>query len=197
MKKINIDKIYNRDEEVNFIPRNDYLSIYQGIEEVFSPKSLADMGCRCGHLISLFKEHNGGEVLGVDYFNWNKEASDPSIQDNFLVWDLRDPLPNSYPTYDVVISTEVAEHIDPDYTLNYLNNLKSLMGGDSKLIISWSGGAKGTQHLNPLEQEDFFNFLSQNGLEVDAILTTQFRNSIKDTPLYWYLSSSISVWNKI
>lgn len=193
--KADLDLIYNKDEEINFLSKDLYIPMYESILKVFAPvASIADLGCRVGHLISIFKERNNIDVLGVDYFSWNKENASDNIKDNFIVHDLRDVL-NINKKYHIIVSTEVGEHIDSMYSNVYLENIKNLMYSNSKLIISWAPGEKSKQHLNPLEKEEFENLMISNGFSKNANETNELAYWCGQyNVFYWYLTSNLSVW---
>lgn len=197
IQKINIDAAYDPKNETSCLTKEQYRPVYNVINELLSPKSIADLGCRVGHLITLFKESNDIDVLGVDYFQWNKDAADNTIKDQFLVHDLRDPL-KLKKTYDVVVSTEVGEHIDKAYSVAYIENIKSVMTKTSRLVMTWAPGAPCDQHLNPLERDDFYNLMRSNGFVLNEELTSKAielanKYGVFNT-FHWYRTGNLSVW---
>ena len=197
IQKINIDAAYNPHNETSCLAKEQYVPVYNVINELLSPTSVADLGCRVGHLITLFKEKNNIDVLGVDYFQWNKDAADNLIKDQFLVHDLRDPL-KLEKTYDVVVSTEVGEHIDKAYSVAYLENIKSVMTKTSRLVMTWAPGVPCDQHLNPLERADFFNHMQSNGFNLKDELTSKAVSLAAEygvfNTFHWYHTGNLSVW---
>ena len=198
MEKINIDAAYDPQNETSCLSKAQYKPIYNVINQLLSPTSIADLGCRVGHLITLFKENNSIDVLGVDYFQWNKEAADNIIKDQFLVHDLRDPL-KLKKTYDVVVSTEVGEHIDKAYSAVYLENIKSVMTSSSRLFMTWAPGAPSDQHLNPLEKVDFYNLMNSSGFILNEELTSKAIALAEECGVFntfhWYRTGNLSVWH--
>ena len=126
------------------------------------------------------------------------------IKSNFLVHDLRNPLQsnneyNQNQKFDVVVSTEVAEHIDPDYADIYISNLKELMADDARLIISWAEPPIYKQHLNPKTNDEFFSYMEEMGFVKQEELTNQIVKSWLHTkpqkcPAGSYIRGGVSVW---
>ena len=175
MEKLEKPIGYDPIAETAFGNNATYLPVYKTLTEILSINSVADLGCRVGYLISIFKE-NGISVLGVDIFDYNKQSCQSNIKDNFIVHDLRTSLPNQYTNtkYDLIVSTEVGEHIDSQYSNQYLKNIKSLMHKDSKVLISWSPDGSDIQHVNALTRDDFHEHMKINGFEYCNDLTNTF-----------------------
>jgi cyclopropane fatty-acyl-phospholipid synthase-like methyltransferase len=195
---IDLNNHYSPEEESTCLSRDQYLSMYNTINQLFTPTSIADIGCRVGHLISLFKEKNNIPVFGLDYFLYNKEAAYDNIKEDFLIHDLRTPLNLNPSPYDVIISTEVGEHIEKEYSNIYLDSIKKFMGKDSNLIMTWSPQG-GHQHFNPLSRDSFFSHMENNGFILNIPLTTKLVETAKSynvqNPFYWYFTGNLSVWN--
>lgn len=190
---------YDPIAETAFGNTSTYHPVYKTLTEILPINSVADLGCRVGYLISIFKE-NGASVLGFDVFDYNKESCQPNIKDNFVVCDLRIPISEQYSNtkYDLVVSTEVGEHIDPEYSISYLQNIKSLMHKDSKVLISWSPDGSDIQHVNALNKEEFHKHMKNNNFKYCKNLTERFlylgnSNGI-GRELPWYFTGNISIW---
>ena len=199
MTNLNKPLGYDPIAETAFGSTSTYHPVYQTLTDIISPNSVADLGCRVGYLISIFKE-NGASVIGFDVFEYNKNSCQPNIKDNFVVCDLRKPFPKEYTTtkYDLIVSTEVGEHIDPEHSITYLQNIKSLMHKESKLLISWSPDGNDIQHVNALSKEDFHFHMNNNGFKHCNELTEKFWSlGISygiGNELPWYFTGNISVW---
>lgn len=124
---------------------------------------------------------------------------------NIKILDIRDPLPEDLlnKQFDIVVCTEVGEHIDPAYTTAFLENIKSLVG--KYLIMTWSrhGGEKEKhkdpfhQHLNPLELEQFCNVMNDHGFLYDQNLTIRSHQIIESKQsFYFWWRESFTIWQK-
>jgi hypothetical protein len=105
--------------------------------------NIIDVGCAIGDYVNWFNKH--------DYFSWGIEGSQAAKEffetTNITVADLRQPLIYSlYVKFKVAFSLEVAEHIDPTFANQYVDNLIRL--SDTILISAASPGQKGHGHVN-------------------------------------------------
>ena len=201
--KIYIEDRYIPQDEIrkNIKPYEEY---YECLKETFdfrSIKSFCDAGCANGPLIYTIKKNNTDiDVLGLEYFSWQKEASDPLIKDNIIVHDLRDKFEGER-KYDIVNCTETGEHIDPEYQDIFIDNLKRLCS--KYLIISWSnsGGANDLahdeheQHLNPLQPYMVEDLLTRHGFTKNKILTQKMiSESLKREDFLFWWRHSLGIW---
>ena len=192
MNKICIDDRYFPEEELTHstLPYIDLLSC---VDNIFTYNSVFDAGCRDGKFLEQVKiKHPNVIIKGCDYFKFAIDACPQSIKDDVFVWDLRDSFVE-YKKYDLVVSTEVAEHIDKDYCNVYLNNLKNLL--NQYLIITWSnsGGENNRefdqhlQHLNPLSKEQYHEVMKNNGFKFEQDLTNKLVHNMNNkNTIHWY-----------
>jgi hypothetical protein len=199
MEKINISNYYNEKNEVR-VECNDgnYKDMYESINEVFNfntLKSFIDLGCATGHLIKNIKKNHNIEVKGIEYFEYHKnsEHCSPIIKDFIEISDLRDDLYNNI-KYDIVYSTEVAEHIDLMYADNYMRNVVNF--ANDIIIMSWSAGIVHSQHFNPLEYDEYINYVSKFGLVPNKELTNKLLKAMdKRKHIFPWYRASITVFN--
>jgi len=163
-----------------------------------------DVGCSNGDLISLIKKQfKNISVSGIEYFEYHKKYADPSVLDSIHFIDIRDPLPENLKDkkFDIVICTEVGEHIDPDFCDTFLENIKSLTG--KYLIMTWSshGGINEPQfdphhqHLNPLKLEDFFSLMNSKGFELNLPASNQLIvSSLNFSNFFPWWRESLTIW---
>lgn len=202
MTKIYIDDRYFPEEELNHSIAS-YIDFLYCMDEVFfSYSSIFDAGCRNGHLLNQIKiKHPEVIIGGCDYFKFAIDACPEIIKNDVYIWDLRDPILN-LKKYDLVVSMEVAEHIDKDYCNIYLNNLKKLT--NKYVIITWSssGGENNIefdthlQHLNPLSKEQYHKVMKDNGFAYEHEKTNKLVEEMqKRSAVYWYWTDSIGVFS--
>jgi hypothetical protein len=202
-KKIQIDEKYFKEDEIrtNTKPYKDYYDCLNETFDLSLINSICDAGCANGPLLHQFKLNNPSiKILGLEYFDWQKEAADISIKENIIVHDLRDEL-DINEKYDIVNCTETGEHIDPEFADVFLQNLKKVCG--KYLIISWSdsGGINDiehdehVQHLNPLKTEEVDNLLKKHGFIKNNELTNKLLNSTQNkSDFYFWWRKSLSVF---
>ncbi len=84
---------------------------FRYIADKFGPASVLDLGCGLGGYIRMFAEWGASEVRGVDGYPTSELFLSPS---NYTSHDLSQPLALGR-RYDLVVCTEVIEHIDEAY----------------------------------------------------------------------------------
>lgn len=104
--------------------------------------TLIDVGCAIGEYVRKFKEEYGILSEGIE---GSPEAKDFFVTDGIMVLDLREKL-RLFSKYDVCMSLEVAEHIEPKYADQYVDNLVNL--SDNILITAAPQGQGGHHHVN-------------------------------------------------
>ena len=111
---------------------------------LFKPKSVVDVGCGLGTWLKAFEEHGVHDIFGMDgeYVNKNHLLIDDH---KFMSFDLRKPI-NLNRRFDLVISLEVAEHIDESYSEVFVKSLISL--GDIVVFSAAVPYQRGTNHVN-------------------------------------------------
>lgn len=89
-----------------------FKGVAQEIKTRFSPRTVLDVGCACGHLVKALREL-GVEAWGVDASVAALKAAHPSIAGYLGRMTLpAKELPGAFPkSYDLVVNIEVLEHI--------------------------------------------------------------------------------------
>lgn len=110
---MNTKEKYNDDfyNILNDINANSITKIVEIIMKKFAPKSVIDLGCGQGIWLKYFKENGVEDVRGLDgdYVERNKLLIE---EEEFMPCDLSKRL-NIGRKYDLAMSVEVAEHIEP------------------------------------------------------------------------------------
>lgn len=104
--------------------------------------SVIDVGCAIGEYVKEFIRQ-GFMAQGIE---GSKNAVEFFEADTIHVIDLRKPLTMTK-RYDVVMSLEVAEHIEPEYADTYVDNLIAL-AKRSILLTAAPPGQGGHYHVN-------------------------------------------------
>jgi len=201
-EKVDISTRYFAEEEVR-VDENPYIAYYKALSSVFDFSkidSFCDVGCATGLLQFNVKKNNPQiDVCGFEFFQYHKDAANQQIKDTINIVDLREPL-NHNKKYSLVNCTEIGEHIDKNYCVQFLNNLKNIT--DKFLVMSWSdsGGENDHandphhQHLNPLKYDEFVAMMEQNGF---VLVEGQTKNLLKATYIpnfhdWW--RKSLTIW---
>ena len=220
--KINIDNRYFPEEEIRDPePYKDYYSVLSSTFDLPKANGLCDLGCATGWLLHFFKnDFPDKKVLGLEYFDWQKEAAPENIKSQIQISDLREPLDFDF-KYDIVNCAEVGEHIEPEKTQVFLDNIKSLC--NKYLIISWAeaGGDQefltwnmatartaqttlsndrehdpNLQHLNPLKFPAVKELFLSQGFKYELNLSSDMLDhSLQKEKFYGWWRKSLSVWS--
>jgi cyclopropane fatty-acyl-phospholipid synthase-like methyltransferase len=121
-------------------------SLYAGhLVKIADVKSVADVGCGRGTWLKAFGDRGATRLVGFDG-DWNSQEKmvDQSIE--FIPVDLNGPLMWRAERFDLAISLEVAEHLKPESSSNFVKNIASL----SDVIVFGAAFTKqgGHDHIN-------------------------------------------------
>lgn len=201
--KIFIDERYFQKDEIrtNLAPYSDY---YDCLSETFNltqTDGFCDVGCANGPLLYFMKSKVPHiDIMGLEYFSWQKNAADSLIKESINIYDLRDVWVGEK-KYELVNCTETGEHIDPAYCDIFVENLKKVC--KKYLVISWSdtGGINDIehdeheQHLNPLNPNQVNELLTRHGFVKNQNLTDRFlQESNSKTNFNFWWRKSLGVW---
>lgn len=139
--------------------------VCQAIYNWYCPQTMIDVGCGAGDLVKQFQD------MGVD--SWGIDGASNAVPylmfsaDRFIQHDLRKPLELGR-KFDLVISLEVAEHIEPEYADVFTKNLAAL--ADEFILISAAPpGQGGLSHVNCQPNEYWISKMSELEFEFDPI----------------------------
>lgn len=151
-EKIDYDQVYN--EEKPFADR-----LAQWVKMYLNPKEALDLGCGPGiHTYAL--NENEVPCIGIDI----DERVD---EKNYLRQESLLDLNGKY-TADLVICFEVAEHIDPTYNDEIVNQIyQSMKSGSVLMFTAAQPGQGGVGHINNRHKSYWKNKFEQIGLIYD------------------------------
>lgn len=136
--------------------------------ELFSPKSVVDVGCGIGTWLSVFEKQGVKDILGIDgsYVNRSQLLFD---QKYFLPHDLTQPLPtDKIRRFDLAVSLEVGEHLPEAKADQLVTTLVSLAP-----VVLFSAAIPhqgGTNHINEQWQNYWAKLFRQKGYATVDIL---------------------------
>ena len=195
-KKILIDELYKEDSEYrqDLSPYKDFFDVLDDTFDLNKINSILDIGCSTGHLINFIK-NNYPHILvnGIEYFQYHKNSASEVIQNDILINDIRNPL--NLDKYDIVICTEVAEHIEPYALNNFILNLRKAT--KLYLLMTWSNSYPDfygpPQHVSSLKYKDYLKLMKSFGFIENTTLTDNFINSSKTKVNfnYWWRESLV------
>lgn len=202
--RLKIDALYKPSEEI----REDakpYISLVNVLVKsgFIHPNvtSLIDIGCTSGQLLSNIQSRFPKiRLKGLEFFNFLKDAAPPDMRENIEIVDLRTDLRFSEGKYEVVICTEVGEHIDPMWLDKFLDNLTHFTG--KYLILSWSrtypGPSAPPQHVSILTTKQMRRLMKAWGFHLHPKCTDLVQKfSAKEEHFFPHWHESISVWERV
>jgi hypothetical protein len=135
------EKFFKRRQSLSW--RTSY--VCSGINELFHPSSVVDVGCAIGDYVHEFL-NMGIHCTGIE---GSSDVIPYLVVDAVYIniHDLRIPINfEAYPVYDVVMCLEVAEHIEKEYADIFIQNLSKL---SNTIVMSAAPiGQKGHGHYN-------------------------------------------------
>jgi SAM-dependent methyltransferase len=163
---------------------------------------LADAGCGDGVNLKLLSTINGAELWGIEYNPLRAKRAQQAVPDiSILVADLTQPLPFPEGYFDVVLLSQVIEHVRDDFKL--LRTLKAVLAPDGMLILGTPNEgcmlarlrnrviepqiARTTDHVNFYTEKRIRRLFDRSGFRVVDVLYENFFFPI--TRLDYYFAS--------
>lgn len=152
--------------------------------EKFAPKRVADVGCGTGGLLKAFIDKSI-EAIGFEYSDaGRKMCAERGVRAE--PFDVRyDQLPKDLTPFDVIICTEVAEHIPEKFADSLVNVLAN--SSDTVIFTAAPVGQGGTDHVNEQPPEYWIKKYAKHSFQYQEALTQQWREQWKaDGAAWWY-----------
>lgn len=182
VKYIHEEEVHNSDAPNEIIPV---------LIDLFHPQRVLDVGCGIGTFLARFKQ-TGIKVLGLDGPWVNKELLYQNIsKDEFIEQDLSRPWKLNE-QYDLILSLEVAEHIEPAYADTFVQNLVSA----GKIIIFSAAVPQqgGQNHVN----EQWLLYWKEKFMQHDYVVHDVLKPYFWNNPgiFFWYKQNMVVVAHK-
>lgn len=143
-----------------------------------NPSSALDIGCGNAHIL-YYLSQRGVEVLGVDGSRNALNFVDDSIKDKILIRDLT--MPQEIGKFDVVISTEVAEHIPKGFSDIFVSNIAN-NAGKYVVFSAAKPGQWGDGHINCQPRKFWIKLFRGRGFSYDCEASEWFNECVKSSP---------------
>jgi SAM-dependent methyltransferase len=153
--------------------------------ELVSPASVVDVGCGVGTWLAAFAALGVGEVDGLDGAYIDRSLLEIPIE-RFHPTDLNQPLQITR-TYDLAISLEVVEHLQPARGKSFVADLVSLAP-----VVLFSAAIPhqvGTSHLNEQWQDFWAELFREHGYEPRDCIRPRVWNDASVEP--WYAQNTL------
>lgn len=169
------DEIYNAEyyeRDVDPLMQASSGIMAQSIIDAFKPARIVDVGCGTGALLMALRER-GVEGVGLEY---SQAAVDLCRKRGLTVHqlDLEKDTPPKL-TADVVISTEVAEHLPERCAETFIDVLCGF--GGSVVMTAATPGQGGADHVNEQPHAYWIEKMARRGLTLDEPTTLSWRQS--------------------
>lgn len=116
------------------------------IIEKYAPKTVLDMGCAFGYLVSALR-NKGVQAYGIDISEYALGQADEKIKPYVKVMSALDELPDNFPKkYDLVVSIEMIEHLYADDGLKVIKKMTEY--SDRILLSSTDSDFAEPTHVN-------------------------------------------------
>lgn len=144
----------------------------------YKPTSVIDFGCGIGSYLESAYSNGIGDLKGYDI---GKRYAEPFIPEHLLPFiherDCTEPIFLDM-RYDLVISFETIEHIDPKGTNGFLNNLVWALNVNGRLLFTGAPPEQdGCGHINCHTREYWLNEFSKRYCVEDAEMTDDLKNA--------------------
>lgn len=169
--------------------REEYDLIAGCLSERLQFQSVLDLGCGNGFLLAQLAEL-GKDVTGVDG-SANAAAWAPStIAARIQIGDLTQPL--WLGRRDLVICSEVAEHLDAAYADRLVENI-CINTGRHVFFTAATPGQGGHHHVNEQPHDYWIAKFQQRHFTLDAIATRQLRADLSGciNMLWWFTNNAM------
>jgi SAM-dependent methyltransferase len=164
-------------------------AISRSIRRELAPQSVIDVGCGAGALLASFEEA-GVTCVGFDY----AEAALERCRRSGLTVRRLDIQRDSIPPdrADVVVSTEVAEHLDRESADRFVELVTTL--APIAVVTAALPGQGGTDHVNEQPSEYWIEKFEARGFGFDGDLSTRLRAEWRGAGVEEFLCSSLMIF---
>jgi len=163
----------------------DYKAIADAICDIYHPRSVIEFGCGNGDLCIALAE-NGVNVLAIDGYSTPDFSKYPNIEfqkiDLNNTEDVTNFLSARNQRFDVALSTEVAEHLNPTVSPSLIQNMVSV--ADVVVFSSAVLNQGGDGHINCRPREYWHRLFSDHNF----LIADRIREKIRDNKRVarWY-----------
>jgi SAM-dependent methyltransferase len=172
---MDISAVYDRRFFARQVPwRDEYDAIADALVEHLRFSTVLDLGCGTGFLIARLARH-GKTVTGI---NGSRDAhvfAASEVRQKILIHDLTGPV--ELGQYDLVICTEVAEHLPAAYADTLIESI-CRNAGAWVFFTAALPGQGGHGHVNEQPHRYWIYKFRERGFALDAARTASFRRGL-------------------
>jgi cyclopropane fatty-acyl-phospholipid synthase-like methyltransferase len=168
-------------------------AIVASLIEHFSPTSVIDVGCGSGAILNRFRDQNIAGI-GLEY----SQAALRICQDKGLdvrKFDIESASSVELGPADLVLSTEVAEHLPESRADRYVDLLVELSRRHIVMTAA-TPGQGGTDHVNEQPNSYWIEKFAHRGAEFQQDLTASLRTEWKNRGVDSHRSTNLLIFEK-
>jgi SAM-dependent methyltransferase len=168
-------------------------TLAESITRAFTAKRVVDVGCGTGALLEALRKR-GCFCFGLEYSNAALKVCRSRGLD-VRAFDLeRDCLEQKVGTFDVAVSTEVAEHLPKKCADRFVELLASL--SPNIILTAAPPGQGGVDHVNEQPNEYWIDKFAVRGFQFDRKLTDDFRREWKEKKVASFYHKNVMVFHQ-
>lgn len=169
--------------------------IGEHIVQTINPTSILDLGCGVGSYLEGALRAGCKNILGIEIaFDTARKYFTEDINPHIRKGDITTNL-NLNRSFDCVMSFEVGEHIDPEDTVGFLDNLTRL-SSNYIILTAAPPGQRGTGHINLRERQVWINDIVSRGFSYRPELVNSFWPVWKKFGAPKYILRNLMVFKK-
>src|SRR5215207_8440474 len=146
-------------EEIQFTSVSSAKTLVPLIIDIFYPTSIIDVGCGTGIWLQEWEKHGVTDYLGLDG-DYISEDQLMIPKEKFMQVNLDNGFQLSR-KYELVVSLEVAEHLQPNAAKKFIDSLCA--AGNLILFSAAIPGQGGLKHINEQYPDYWAKLFEQNG----------------------------------
>jgi len=160
------------------------------ITELFKIETMVDFGCGIGSYLIGALQGGAKKVLGFEKgYEIGKDYFPKEIAEFIEYGDMGELI--NCGRWDCVLSIEVAEHLLPEESSIYMENL---INASNRLIIMSTSPKRSMYHFNPQYKEYWINKFDDCGIKYSGMNTLRLVNALKSIKAREYLRDHIMVF---
>lgn len=150
------------------------------LTKFYQPNTVVDVGCGRGAWLQAFKDAGAQECVGIDG-EWNTQANMFNPEIKFQAQDLNQPITVDR-RFDLAISVEVAEHLEPTSDFTFVDSLTLL----SDVIVFGAAFIRqgGQHHIHEQYHTHWAQMFTSCGYQVFDCFRPAFWGD--DEVCWWY-----------